>query len=49
VREAGGHVAVTAFEYPLEAPLDLLPHSPVVAARSEAGLAELASVPSWEE
>ncbi len=49
VREAGGHVAFTRFEYPLEAPLDLLPHSPVVAARSEAGLAELASVPSWEQ
>jgi myo-inositol-1(or 4)-monophosphatase len=49
VREAGGHVAFTAFEYPLEAPLDLLPHSPVVAARSEAGLAELAGVPSWEQ
>ena len=48
VREAGGHVAFTRFEYPLEAPLDLLPHSPVVAARSEAGLAELASVPSWD-
>ena len=46
VREAGGHVAFTAFEYPLAAPLDLLPHSPVVAARSEAGLAELARVPA---
>jgi myo-inositol-1(or 4)-monophosphatase len=44
VREAGGHVAFTAFEDPLAAPLDLLPHSPVVAARSEAGLAELAAV-----
>jgi myo-inositol-1(or 4)-monophosphatase len=48
VREAGGHVAFTAFEDPLAAPLDLLPHSPVVAARSEAGLAELAKVPSWD-
>ena len=46
--EAGGHVAFTAFEHPLGAPLDLLPHSPVVAARSEAGLAELSTVPSWE-
>jgi myo-inositol-1(or 4)-monophosphatase len=45
VREAGGHVAFTAFEEPLAAPLDLLPHSPVVAARSEAGLRELAAVP----
>src|SRR3954467_6463009 len=34
VREAGGQVAFTAFEDPLAAPLDLLPHSPVVAARS---------------
>ncbi len=48
VREAGGHVAFTAFDDPLAAPLDLLPHSPVVAARSEAGLAELATVPAWE-
>jgi myo-inositol-1(or 4)-monophosphatase len=47
VREAGGLVAFTAFEDPLAAPLDLLPHSPVVAARSEAALAELASVPDW--
>jgi myo-inositol-1(or 4)-monophosphatase len=45
VREAGGHVAFTAFEEPLAAPLDLLPHSPVVAARSEAALRELAAVP----
>src|ERR687888_590025 len=45
VREAGGHVAFTAFEDPLAAPLDLLPHSPVVAARSQAALAELATVP----
>ena len=45
VREAGGHVAFTAFEEPLAAPLDLLPHSPVVAARSEAALRELATVP----
>jgi myo-inositol-1(or 4)-monophosphatase len=47
VREAGGHVAFTGFEYPLEAPLDLLPHSPVVAARSEEGVAELARVVPW--
>jgi myo-inositol-1(or 4)-monophosphatase len=45
VREAGGLVAFTAFEEPLAAPLDLLPHSPVVAARSEAALRELAAVP----
>jgi myo-inositol-1(or 4)-monophosphatase len=47
VREAGGLVAFTAFDDPLAAPLDLLPHSPVVAARTEAGLAELATVPHW--
>lgn len=45
VREAGGLVAFTGFDDPLAAPLDLLPHSPVVAARSEAALAELAQVP----
>src|SRR5215217_3124064 len=49
VREAGGLVAFTAFEDPLAAPLDLLPHSPVVAARSADGLAELAGVPHWNE
>jgi myo-inositol-1(or 4)-monophosphatase len=49
VREAGGLVAFTAFEDPLAAPLDLLPHSPVVAARSPAGLAELAGVPHWTQ
>jgi myo-inositol-1(or 4)-monophosphatase len=48
VREAGGMVAFTAFEDPLAAPLDLLPHSPVVAARTAAGLSELARVPSWK-
>lgn len=45
VREAGGLVAFTGFDDPLAAPLDVLPHSPVVAARSEAALAELARVP----
>jgi myo-inositol-1(or 4)-monophosphatase len=44
VREAGGHVAFTAYDDPLGAPLDLEPHSPVVAARSEAGLRELAVI-----
>ena len=44
VREAGGHVAFPGFEDPLGAPLDLLPHSPVVAARTPVGLAELISV-----
>jgi myo-inositol-1(or 4)-monophosphatase len=46
VREAGGCVAFTAFDDPLAAPLDLAPHSAVVAARSPAALAELARVPS---
>ena len=45
VREAGGHVAFTRFDDPLAAPLDLLPHSPVVAARSPEALRELAAVP----
>jgi myo-inositol-1(or 4)-monophosphatase len=45
VREAGGLVAFTAYEDPLAAPLDLAPHSPVVAARTPAGLRELSRVP----
>ena len=45
VREAGGRVAFTAFADPLAAPLDLLPHSPVVAARTPDALQELAAVP----
>jgi len=44
VREAGGLVAFPGFEDPLGAPLDLTPHAPVVAARTEATLAELARV-----
>jgi myo-inositol-1(or 4)-monophosphatase len=44
VRETGGLVAFTAYDDPLAAPLDLVPRSPVVAARSTRGLAELASV-----
>lgn len=46
VRESGGLVAFTAFEDPLGAPLDLIAHSPVVAARTAAALAELATLPS---
>jgi myo-inositol-1(or 4)-monophosphatase len=46
VRESGGLVAFTACEDPLAAPLDLLSRSPVVAARTAAGLAELATLPS---
>jgi myo-inositol-1(or 4)-monophosphatase len=44
VREAGGLVAFTAYDDRLGAPLDLEPHSPVVAARTEAGLRELAAI-----
>jgi myo-inositol-1(or 4)-monophosphatase len=44
VREAGGHVAFTAFDDALAAPLDLEPHSPVVAARTAQGLEELTTV-----
>src|SRR3954465_12001930 len=41
-REAGGRVAFIAYDDPLAAPLDIEPHSPVVAARTDEGLAELA-------
>jgi myo-inositol-1(or 4)-monophosphatase len=47
VREAGGLVAFIAFDDPLAAPLDLEPRSPVIAARTEAGLAAVAKVPVW--
>jgi myo-inositol-1(or 4)-monophosphatase len=46
VREAGGVVAFTACDQPLGASLDLVPRSPVAAARSAEGLAGLASIPS---
>jgi myo-inositol-1(or 4)-monophosphatase len=45
-REAGAHVAFIAYDDPLAAPLDIEPHSPVVAARTAEGLAELARVPA---
>jgi myo-inositol-1(or 4)-monophosphatase len=45
-REAGARVAFIAYDDPLAAPLDLEPHSPVVAARSDEGLARLARVPA---
>ncbi len=48
-REAGALVCFPAFDDPLGAPLDLLPHSAVVAARSPRGLAELVGVPSSGE
>ena len=44
VRESGGLVAFPAFDDPLGAPLDLAPHSPVVAARSRDGLERLLSI-----
>jgi myo-inositol-1(or 4)-monophosphatase len=46
VRESGGRVAFTAMEDPLGAPLDLEPRSPVVAARTDRALAELATLPA---
>ncbi|HET6547257.1 MAG TPA: inositol monophosphatase family protein [Solirubrobacter sp.] len=47
VREAGGLVAFIAYDDPLAAPLDLEPRSPVVAARTPEGLAEVRRVPAW--
>lgn len=44
IREAGGLVSFPQCEQRLGAPLDLIPHSQIVAARSEAGLAELEAV-----
>jgi myo-inositol-1(or 4)-monophosphatase len=45
VREAGGQVAFTAYDDPLAAPLDLVPRSPVVAARSARALEDLRALP----
>jgi myo-inositol-1(or 4)-monophosphatase len=45
VREAGGLVAFTGYEDPLAAPLDLVPRSPVIAARTERALTELRALP----
>ena len=39
-------MAFIAYDDPLAAPLDLEPHSPVVAARTAAGVRELSRVPS---
>jgi myo-inositol-1(or 4)-monophosphatase len=44
VRETGALVDFPAFDDPLSAPLDLEPHSPVVAARTAEGLAQLRGV-----
>jgi myo-inositol-1(or 4)-monophosphatase len=46
VREAGGVVAFPSFADPLGAPLDAVPSSPVVAARTVDTLSELAEVPA---
>jgi myo-inositol-1(or 4)-monophosphatase len=46
VRESGGLVAFTSYDDPLAAPLDLDARSPIVAARTAAALAELATLPS---
>lgn len=45
VREAGGFVTFPGADGPLGAPLDLEPHFPVVAARTEEGLRRLSQVP----
>jgi myo-inositol-1(or 4)-monophosphatase len=44
VREAGGIVAFTGFDDPLGAPLDLEPHSPVVAGRTPDAIARLSTL-----
>ena len=49
VRESGGHVAFPGGDDALDAPLDLEPHRPVVAARTDQGLAELLTVVDWQE
>ena len=49
VRESGGHVAFPGCEGPLGCPLDVEPHAPVIAARSEEALAELAQVVGRQE
>src|SRR5689334_15635099 len=45
VRESGGLVRFVGCETPLSAPLDLEPRAPVVAARTEAALEQLAGLP----
>jgi myo-inositol-1(or 4)-monophosphatase len=45
VREAGGLVSFPLCATPLGAPLDLIPHSPLVAARTERALEQLAEIP----
>lgn len=45
VRESGGVVAFGDLEAPLDSPLDLVAHGPVVAARTSEGLARVATLP----
>lgn len=45
VREAGGVVSFVGLDEPLAAPLDLLPHAPVAAARTAQTLRELEQIP----
>jgi myo-inositol-1(or 4)-monophosphatase len=47
VREAGGQVAFIAYDDPLGAPLDIEPHSPIIAARTPEGLESVRRVPAW--
>jgi myo-inositol-1(or 4)-monophosphatase len=44
VRESGGHVAFPGCDSMLACPLDLEPHAPVLAARTEQGLEDLMAV-----
>ena len=46
VRESGGVVAFTGPGEPLDVPLDVVPRRPVVAARTDRALAELATLPT---
>lgn len=47
VRESGGLVAFPGYgDHPLAAPLDLLPHAPVCAARTQEALDQLAEIPT---
>ena len=46
VREAGGLVSFPRFEDPLAAPLDAVPTSPVIAARTEETLRQLEEIPT---
>ena len=46
VREAGGYVSFPAHDTPLGAPLDAVPTSPVIAARSPEALHELEGIPA---